>query len=107
MNGLPMTGESYIGATRPVAAPPSRETAPASPAPSHAEAGPKPAAPVVQPAATAAPLPPSFPISLRFDPETQRLIIEAKDSSGLIVFQLPFKSASPPQTRGQRLNSKA
>ncbi|HXA70607.1 MAG TPA: hypothetical protein VNW24_09170 [Stellaceae bacterium] len=102
-----MTGASYIGATPPVAVPPSREAAPASPPPSAPDAAPKPAAP----AQTTAP-PPSFPVSVQFDQDTQRFFIEAKDSTGLVVFQVPFKSAGATpggssETRGQRVNSKA
>jgi hypothetical protein len=114
MNGLPMTGESYIAATPAIAALPSRETAPAPSAPARPEVAPKPALPAVPPAATLTPPAPSFPVSLRFDQQTQRFFIEAKDTSGLVVFQLPFKSAvaspggaSSAQTRGQRVNSKA
>jgi len=100
MNGLPMAGEAYIVATPPVAAPPSRDAAPPRPEP----------APT--PAASSAPTPPpsSFPVSLQFDQETHRFFIEARDVSGLVVYQVPFKSAAPASAgaaRGQRLNSKA
>jgi hypothetical protein len=111
--GLPMTGASYIGATPPVSVPPSREAAPASSAPSAPDVAPKPAVPAAAPAPTIAP-PPSFPVSVQFDQDTQRFFIEAKDSTGLVVFQVPFKSAgaapggsSSSETRGQRVNSKA
>jgi hypothetical protein len=110
MKGLPMTGESYIGAPPPLAARPSRETAPAPSAPARPDVAPKPATP----AATITPPPPSFPVTLQFDQQTQRFFIEAKDTSGLVVFQLPFKSAVPspggvssPDTRGQRVDSTA
>jgi hypothetical protein len=52
-------------------------------------------------------------VTLRFDQETHRFFIEARDSAGLVVFQVPFKSAvpassgAPSTTRGQRINSKA
>jgi hypothetical protein len=113
-NGLPMSGTSYIGATLPVAVPPSREAV-ASSAPSPAVGAPKPAVPAATPAPTTiTPLPPSFPVTLQFDQQTQRVLIEAKDSTGLVVFQVPFKSAgaSPgaapsSQPRGQTINSKA
>ena len=110
-----MTGESYIAATPPVAAPlPSRETVPASPAPSSPEVAPVRAAPVAAAPATITPPPASFPVSLQVDQQTEQVFIEAKDSSGLVVFQLPFKSAgassggtSSAETRGSRVNSKA
>lgn len=110
-----MTGESYIGATPSVAAPlPTREVAPASSAPSRPEVAPVPAAPAAAPAATITPPPPSFPVTLQVDQQTERVFIEAKDSSGLVVFQLPFKSASASSggassavTRGSRVNSQA
>jgi hypothetical protein len=108
-----MTGASYIGATPPVAVPQSREAAPTSSAPPAPDAAPKPAVPIAAPAPTIAP-PPSFPVSVQFDQDTQRFFIEAKDSTGLVVFQVPFKSAgatpggsSSSETRGQRVNSKA
>ena len=110
-----MTGESYIGATPAVAAPlPTREVAPAPPAPSRPVVAPVPAAPAPTPAPTITPPPPSFPVTLQVDQQTERVIIEAKDASGLVVFQLPFKSAgasssgaSSGETRGSRVNSKA
>jgi len=106
-----MTGASYIGATPPVAVPPSREATPASSTPSAPDVAPKPAVPAAAPAPTIAP-PPSFPVSVQFDQDTQRFFIEAKDSTGLVVFQVPFKSAGATpggssETRGQRVNSKA
>ena len=108
-----MTGASYIGATPPVAVPTGREAAPTSTSPSAPDVAPKPAVPAAAPAQTIAP-PPSFPVSVQFDQATQRFFIEAKDSTGLVVFQVPFKSAgataggsSSSETRGQRLNSKA
>jgi hypothetical protein len=68
----------------------------------------------VAPAATETTLAPSFPVSLQFDQDTHRFFIEARDSSGLVVLQLPFKAAVPAttapasgSTRGQRVNSKA
>ena len=103
MNGLPMAGEAYIVATPPVAAPPSRDAAPPRP-----EAAPTPAAPAASSAPTLPP--PSFPVSLQFDQETHRFFIEARDVSGLVVYQVPFKSVVPASAgtaRGQRLNSKA
>jgi hypothetical protein len=107
-----MAGEVYIAATPPVSAPPSRDVVPAA-AP-RADTEPKPVAPAA-PAAAATTPPPSFPVSLQFDQETHRFFIEARDSSGLVVFQVPFKAAvgasagtsSSSDTRGQRVNSKA
>ena len=113
MNGLPMSGAPYIGATPSVAAPPSHEAAPSSAASLPVGGAPKPSVPAPAPAPSTT-LPPSFPVSVQFDQQTQRFFIEAKDASGLVVFQLPFKSAgtSPSgaassETRGQRVNSKA
>jgi hypothetical protein len=108
-----MTGEAYIAATPPVSAPPSREVVPAAAAASRADPEPKPVAPATPSASTT--LPPSFPVSLQFDQETHRFFIEARDSSGLVVFQVPFKAAvaasagtsSSSGARGQRVNSKA
>jgi len=113
MSGLPMTGEAYIGATPPVTPPPGREAAPALPAQPGSDAAPKAAAPVASSAPTAPS--PSFPLTLQFDQETHRFIIEARDASGMVVFQLPFKSAaratndaaSSSEARGQHINSKA
>ena len=73
---------------------------------------PRPTAPATTSASTS---PPAFPVSLQFDRETHRFLIEARDWSGLVVFQLPFKPAvavssgasSSSETRGQRVNSKA
>lgn len=113
MNGPPMTGEVYIAATPTVSAPPSRDVVPAATAAPRADAELKPVAPATPPAPTTPP--PSFPVSLQFDQETHRFFIEARDSSGLVVFQVPFKAAvgasagtsSSSETRGQRVNSKA
>jgi hypothetical protein len=114
MIGLPMTGETHILATAPVATPPARELAPKAAAPpTHASVDPKPAAPVASTPAQVSP-PPSFPVTLQFDQAAHRFFIEARDSSGLVVLQIPFKaavaataSAPAPSARGQRVNSKA
>jgi hypothetical protein len=109
-----MTCENNIVATPPVTSPPARELAPkvtAPPAPLSAD--PKPVAPT-NAAPTQATPPPSFPVSLQFDQDTHRFFIEARDSSGLVVLQIPFKAAVSAAngtgsggTRGQRVNSKA
>jgi hypothetical protein len=108
MKGLPMTGETNIVATPPVAAAPARELAPRTPA----SVDPRSIAPVST--ASAQPTPPaSFPVTLQFDQDAHRFFIEARDSSGLVVLQIPFKAAAPAATgaassaRGQRVNSKA
>ncbi len=114
MNGLPMTGETQIVATPPVAAPPVRELAPKPAAPpTQASVDPKTTAPVSTTSAQTTP-PPSFPVTLQFDQDTHRFFIEARDSSGLVVLQIPFKAAvsattgAPSgSTRGQRINSQA
>jgi hypothetical protein len=114
MNGLPMTGETHIVATPPVAAPPVRELAPKAAAPpANATVDTKPSVPITTTAAQTTP-PPSFPVTLQFDQDTHRFFIEARDSSGLVVLQIPFKAAVPTSTgnasgsaRGQRVNSKA
>jgi hypothetical protein len=114
MNGLPMTGETHIVAAQPVAPPPVRELAPKAAAPpTPASADPKPAATVASTHVQTTP-PPSFPVSLQFDQAAHRFFIEARDSSGLVVLQIPFKAAvaasagAPPSSaRGQRVNSKA
>jgi hypothetical protein len=110
MIGLPMTGETHIVATPPVAATPVRDAAPKAAAPAGVE--PKPVTPAA--ASTQATLAPSFPVTLQFDQDTHRFFIEARDASGLVVLQLPFKAAVPittapasSNTRGQRVNSKA
>ncbi|HLJ19819.1 MAG TPA: hypothetical protein VKU84_06460 [Stellaceae bacterium] len=53
-------------------------------------------------------------MTLQFDQAAHRFFIEARDSSGLVVLQIPFKPAIAPSTgassssvRGQRVNSKA
>ena len=105
-----MTGETHIVATPPVAAPPVRELAPKTAAPPvPASAEPRSAA-----ASTQVTPPPSFPVTLQFDQDTHRFFIEARDSSGLVVLQIPFKAAasaapgsSSGSARGQRVNSKA
>jgi len=109
-----MTGETQIVATPPATPPPARELAPKAAAPpTQANVDPKTTAPT-----TAAPTqttpPPSFPVSLQFDQDTHRFFIEARDSSGLVVLQIPFKAAvstvtggSSGSTRGQRVNSEA
>jgi len=108
LTGLPMTSEAYIAAVPPVSAPtPSRDVAPVPAARPRSDAEPRPAVP----AATSA----SFPVTLEFDQETHRFFIEARDLSGLVVFQVPFKSAvassagalQSSETRGQRVDSKA
>jgi len=114
MIGLPMTAETNIIAAPPVTSPPARELEPkvtAPPAPLSAD--PKPVAPT-NAAPTQATPPPSFPVSLQFDQDTHRFFIEARDSSGLVVLQIPFKAAvsaaagsSASGTRGQRINSQA
>ena len=108
-----MTGDSSILAAAPVATPLSRDASPAPAPPVHPDAERKPTPPVAARAATTAPLP-SFPVSLQFDQATHRFFIEARDSSGLVVLQIPFKAAvsasagpSSSETRGQRVNSKA
>ena len=109
MAGLPMAGETPIVGTPPVAAPPARELAPKA---GQASGDPKPAAPTAT--AAAQPPPPSFPVTLQFDQDTHRFFIEARDSSGLVVLQIPFKAAvsattgsGSSSTRGQRVNSEA
>jgi len=111
MNGLPMTADSSVLATAPVAIPLSRDAAAVPAPPAHPGAELKPVPAVAATATTTAP-PPSFPVSLQFDQATHRFFIEARDSSGLVVFQVPFKSAvgapaASTVTRGQRFNSKA
>jgi len=109
-----MTGETHIVATPPVATPSVRELAPKAAAP------PTPASVNAKPVTTSATThtqttpPPSFPVSLQFDQAAHRFFIEARDSSGLVVLQIPFKaavaaSAGAPSSsaRGQRVNSKA
>lgn len=107
-----MTGETHIVATPPVAATPSRDAGSKSAAPPPSGGDAKPAASVA--ASTQTPPPPSFPVSLQFDQQTHRFFIEARDASGLVVLQLPFKPAVPitagtasSSTRGQRVNSQA
>ena len=107
-----MTGETHIMATPPVAATPGRDAAPKSAAPPTPSVDAKPVAPATP--STQTPPPPSFPVSLQFDQETHRFFIEARDQSGLVVLQIPFKPAVPlaasttsGSTRGQRVNSKA
>jgi hypothetical protein len=114
MNGLPMTGETNIVATPPVAAPPARELAPKSSAPpTPASVDPKPATTTATTHAQVTP-PPSFPVTLQFDQAAHRFFIEARDSSGLVVLQIPFKAAvsaaagtASSSARGQRVNSEA
>lgn len=109
-----MTGETHIVATAPVAAPPARELVPKATAPpTPASADSKPAVPAAATHAQTTP-PPSFPVSLQFDQAAHRFFIEARDSSGLVVLQIPFKAAvaasagaTSTSTRGQRVNSKA
>ncbi len=109
-----MTGETQIVATAPVAAPPARELAPKAAAPpTPASTDPKPAVPAATTHAQTTP-PPSFPVTLQFDQAAHRFFIEARDSSGLVVLQIPFKAAvqastgtASSSTRGQRVNSKA
>ena len=111
--GLPMTDEAHIVATPPVAAPPARDLGSPSATPPPAAAAKPAVAPV--PAASAQPAPPAaFPVTLQFDQDTHRLFIEARDSSGLVVVQIPFKPAvstsggsTSTTTRGQRVNSEA
>ena len=107
-----MTGETHIVATPPVAATPSRDPGSKAAAPPPTGGDAKPAGPA--PAATQTPPAPSFPVTLQFDQETHRFFIEARDQSGLVVLQIPFKPAVPlaasttsGSTRGQRVNSKA
>jgi len=59
---------------------------------------------------------PVFGLSLQFDPDTHRLIIEARNPlSGAVVFQIPSKSAlqaltdgeKTAQQRGRSVNSEA
>lgn len=106
-----MTGETHIVAIPPVAATPGRDAAPKPAAPPTPSVDAKPVAPAAP--STQTPPPPSFPVSLQFDQETHRFFIEARDASGLVVLQLPFKAAVPITTgtasssaRGQRVNSK-
>ncbi|GEM_PF-2818206 len=106
-----MTIEPVIVGSPTVASPPSRNSMPAgTPGGSTGEPKTPPAGVGTAPAPT---LPPLFPVTLRFDQETHRFFIEARDSAGLVVFQVPFKSAvpassgAPSTTRGQRINSKA
>ncbi len=109
-----MTGETHIVATPPVATPPVRELAPkAAEPPTTASADPKPAVSGATTQAQTTP-PPSFPVTLQFDQAAHRFFIEARDSSGLVVLQIPFKAAvststdaAPSSARGQRLNAKA
>lgn len=107
-----MAGETNIVATPPVAPTPGRDAAPKSAAPPPPSVDAKPAASTA--ASTQTPPAPSFPVSLQFDQDTHRFFIEARDVSGLVVLQLPFKPAAPitagtpsSGTRGQRVNSKA
>jgi hypothetical protein len=108
-----MTGETHIVATAPVAAPPARDLVPKATAPpTPASTDSKPAVPAATHAQTTPP--PSFPVSLQFDQAAHRFFIEARDSSGLVVLQIPFKAAvaasagaTSTSTRGQRVNSKA
>ena len=106
-----MTGETQIVATPPPLATPSRDAAPASGVvAARSDAEPSPAVPAPAPASTP---PPSFPVTLQFDQDTHRFIIEARDSvSGLVVFQVPFKAAiaatagsTASTTRGHRVDS--
>jgi hypothetical protein len=112
MIGLPMTGEAYIAAAPPVSAPtPSRDVAPVPAVRPRSDGEQRPGAATTASASTM----PSFPVTLQFDQETHRFLIEARDSSGLVVFQVPFKSAvasssgasSSSEPRGQRVDSKA
>jgi len=58
---------------------------------------------------------PAFPLSLQFDPETHRLMIESRDPvSGFVVFQVPPKTAiraiagaSGAAARGERVDREA
>jgi|SRR5579872_1767626 len=108
-----MTSETQIVAAAPVT-PPAREPAPKAPTPpTPASTEPKSPAPVSTASTQTAP-PPSFPVTLQFDQAAHRFFIEARDSSGLVVLQIPFKPAIAPSTgassssvRGQRVNSKA
>jgi len=59
---------------------------------------------------------PVFGLSLQFDPDTHRIIIEARNPlSGVVVFQVPSKSAlqaltdgaKTPKPRGKSVNSEA
>ncbi len=109
-----MTGETHIVAAPPVASPPAREFGPKAAAPpTPVSVDPKPATPAAETHAQVTP-PPSFPVTLQFDQAAHRFFIEARDSSGLVVLQIPFKaavaasaSASSASARGQRVNSKA
>jgi hypothetical protein len=112
MNGLPMTGETQIVAAPPVAAATAREVAPKATGPQPDGRGdPKVAAPVAAPSPQTT-APPSFPVTLQFDQATHRFFIEARDSSGLVVLQIPFKAAvaataTASSARGQRVNRQA
>jgi len=114
INGLPMAGETQIVPAAPVAPPPARELAPKAPAsPTPASTEPKSAVPISTTATQTTP-PPSFPVTLQFDQDAHRFFIEARDSSGLVVLQIPFKAAvaasagaTSSSARGQRVNSKA
>ncbi len=109
-----MTGETQIIAAPPVASPPARELAPKATAPpTPVQVEPKPATSAATTQAQVTP-PPSFPVTLQFDQAAHRFFIEARDSSGLVVLQIPFKAAVAATTgapsgsaRGQRVNSKA
>ncbi|HTS92982.1 MAG TPA: hypothetical protein VMG55_13320 [Stellaceae bacterium] len=58
---------------------------------------------------------PAFPLSLQFDPETHRVMIESRDPvTGFVVFQVPPKTAiraiagaSVAFARGKRVDSEA
>ena len=87
-----MSGEAPIAPSTPPA-PASRDAAPRAPLPAPAVAPPSVASAdgAVQAAVDA---PSAFPLSLQFDAETHRLMIESRDPvSGFIVFQVPPKTA--------------
>jgi hypothetical protein len=118
MNGLPMIGVTQNATTTLPAQPslsvtPVRAAAPTRLDNPHTE----PATPAISAssAASVANEPVSFPVSLQFDQETHRFIIEARDRvSGFVVFQVPFKAAisaadssTPSTARGNRVNREA
>ena len=114
-----MIGETQIATTTQLAPAGSQVTpAPvAAPAPTHHDPRDQQAQSVTPPvsaisATSAANEPPSFPVSLQFDQDTHRFIIEARDRvSGFVVFQIPFKAAvnsvagtSSGTARGNRID---
>ena len=110
-----MSGEGDIAHPPPLA-PASRDTAPRPPVATAPEVAAPPASGGGESSAyAAASRSPAFPLSLQFDPETHRLMIESRDPvSGFVVFQVPPKTAiraiagaSGGAARGERVDREA